>query len=245
MKPITNILLIGALICYVFLPFYSMELTGSVTGLSYTGGLIAENFSLGKTLFALLPFIACFGAITFNCMKHRYWGLAAGVFIIAGIIFFLLTNTFHNIPLMHEPEIVPDDPQEGFKIQGLGVGYHMSRALMWLSLLSCIISLMPFKFNMVLEHKIDDQFDRVGHEIHDDWKKFENKTHISGSKNKAKTEKQETPIETPREEPKKENPADYMPPGSRPNDIPAIDNNDHSPYMPKRGRRNHFVRFRI
>lgn len=240
MKPITNILLIGSLVCYVFLPFYSMELTNAVTGLSYSAGLIAENFSLDKTLFALLPFIACFGAITFNCMKNRYWGLAAGALILAGITFFMLTSTFHDIPLMHEPEVVPGDPQEGFKIQGLGVGYKMSYTLMWLSLLSCIISLMPFKFNTVLERKIDDQFDKVGQEIHDDWKKIECKTHKPCSKPKSKQEKpgtSGTKPEEPAEKPKKEDPADYMPPGSQPDNNTDSDGTDNSPdysaYMPK------------
>ena len=74
MKPITNILLIAAIICYVFLPFRTMDLAGSITGLSYSAGLITENFSLLKTIFALLPFIACFAGVAINSNKHRYWG---------------------------------------------------------------------------------------------------------------------------------------------------------------------------
>ena len=54
MKPITNILLVVALICYTFLAFYNVALMPEpLTGLKYTAGNITANFSLIKTLFGL------------------------------------------------------------------------------------------------------------------------------------------------------------------------------------------------
>ncbi len=240
MKPITNIILIATLICYVFMPFYTIELTGNITGIEYSTGLITENFSFLKTLFALLPFISCFAAIAFNCMKNRYWGLVAGTFIILGIVFFIGTGTPHNLPLTHDPNVITADPQEGLTTRSVAYGYDVSYILMWASLVSCIISLMPFKFNTVLERKIDNQLDKVDHEIHDNWKKIESKAHITHHKAKA-GKVAEAPSEP--QPPKFENPADYMPPGSTANPQPAkLPNadtnpsdgtNPDAPYMPK------------
>lgn len=212
MKPVTNMLLITALICYVFLPFYSMELTGCITGLKYTSGLITENFSILRTLFALVPFLACFGAIVFNCMKNRYWGLVAGFFIIGGLLFYILTAHPVNFPLLHDPDVMPGDPQEGIPVKGLASGYYVSYAFLWLSLVSCIVSLMPFKFNTVLERSIDETFEKVGHEIHDELNRFEGKTCFKKSKSAPEPP---SAIEQTGEQPRKEeNWADYMPPGS-------------------------------
>ena len=58
MRPITNILLVLALISYVFLPFYDVSLLGTVTGLGFTAGTISQSLSLNNVLLALLPFIA-------------------------------------------------------------------------------------------------------------------------------------------------------------------------------------------
>ena len=217
MKPITNILLILALVCYVFLPFRTMELTGSITGFTYTAGLITENFSFWKTLFALLPFIACFGAIALNCMKHRYWGIAAGLFIIAGLVFYHLPELFENMPINHAADVVADVPgQEGLPVKELNFGYYSSYTLMWLSLISCIVSLMPFKFNTVLERSIDDTIEhglnKVQKEIHDEFSHLESKMHHKDKKQEEKPVETEAPAEAPK--PKVENPADYMPPGS-------------------------------
>ena len=145
MKPITNILLVLALICYVFLPFYDISLLGTVTGLGFTAGRISQSLSVVNVLFALLPFIAIFGAIALNCMKNRWWVLGSIALIIVGLWFFAHTSSYHDIMLRHDPEITPDnDLGEGFSITGLGIGHTLSFILIGLSLLSAIISLLPF-----------------------------------------------------------------------------------------------------
>ena len=77
MRPITNILLVLALICYLFLSFYEISLMGKVTGLGFTAGTISQFQSIGKVALALVPFIACFGAVALNCLKRRWWVLGA------------------------------------------------------------------------------------------------------------------------------------------------------------------------
>ena len=139
MKPITSILLIAAIVCYVFLPFLSMDLAGSITGLSYSAGLITENFSLTKTIFALLPFIACFGGIMLNYNKHRLWNIGTAVFIVSGIVFFSFYHFFYQSwSLHHDPELIGDQAAviEGFTVKELCIGYYASSFLMWLALLS-------------------------------------------------------------------------------------------------------------
>lgn len=247
MKPITNILLIAAIICYVFLPFRTMELAGSITGLSYSAGLITENFSFLKTIFALLPFIACFGGVMLNYNKHRYWGIATAAVILTGIVFFSKPDFFfQSWTLTHDPELLGDQAAqiEGFKVKELNIGYYASTTLMWLSLVSCIISLLPFKFNQTLERSIDDTFEKgkksigkVQHELHEE---------ISRSVSKVKSKKASTPKEAPKdvveETPlkKKEDPTDYMPKDQRPqaqeqseNVEEQTDEEKYADYMPK------------
>lgn len=130
--------------CYVFLPFRTMDLAGSITGLSYSAGLITENFSLLKTLFALLPFIACFAGVAINSNKHRYWGVVTAAIIVTGIVFFSKPDFFFETwDLSHDPELIGDQAarMEGFKVKELNIGYYASNTLMWMSLVSCIISL--------------------------------------------------------------------------------------------------------
>ena len=132
MKPITNILLIAAIICYVFLPFRTMDLAGSITGLSYSAGLITENFSLLKTIFALLPFIACFAGVAINSNKHRYWGVVTAAIIVTGIVFFSKPDLFFETwDLNHDPELIGDQAarMEGFKVKELNIGYYASNTL--------------------------------------------------------------------------------------------------------------------
>ncbi|MDO4512299.1 MAG: hypothetical protein Q4B68_10845 [Bacteroidales bacterium] len=208
MKPITNILLIAAIVCYVFLPFRTMELTGSITGLNYSAGLITENFSLLKTIFALLPFIACFGGVALNYNKNRYWGIATAVVILAGIAFFSKPEfVFQSWTLSHDPELLGDQAAqiEGFKVKELNIGYHATHALMWLSLVSCIISIFPFKFNQTIERTIDERMERRLA-----------KRKAAASKGKENAENTASPTSEPAKEetpqqPKTENPADYMP----------------------------------
>ena len=109
MKPITNILFIATLICYVFLPLCELQVKGDVTGLAYSAAMITENFSLKRTVFALLPFIACFGGIVFNCMKNRYWGIVVTVFVLIGLFFFYSDKVFLNVGLQHAPDVIPNE----------------------------------------------------------------------------------------------------------------------------------------
>ncbi|MBO4814976.1 MAG: hypothetical protein J5523_08485 [Muribaculaceae bacterium] len=229
MKPITNILLIAALICYFFLPLCELQVKGDVTGLAYSAAMITENFSLKRTVFALLPFIACFGGIVFNCMKNRYWGIVVAAFVGMGIFFFTTHHVFLNAGLQHAPDVIANDELEGFGIAHLGIGYKVCRWLMYAALASALISLLPFKFNTILERSIDETFEKgiqgskkklskVGHDIHDEWNKLEN-----AHKNKKKTPPaKETPSESsevsensesPEKKPLDENPhARFMPP---------------------------------
>ena len=140
MKPITSILLIAAIVCYVFLPFLSMDLAGSITGLSYSAGLITENFSLTKTIFALLPFIACFGGIMLNYNKHRLWSIGTAVFIVSGIVFFSFYHFFYQSwSLHHDPELIGDQAAviEGFTVKELCIGYYASSSRSYRALSLC------------------------------------------------------------------------------------------------------------
>ena len=190
MKPITNILLIAAIICYVFLPFRTMDLAGSITGLSYSAGLITENFSLLKTIFALLPFIACFAG------KPDFF--------------------FETWDLNHDPELIGDQAarMEGFKVKELNIGYYASNTLMWMSLVSCIISLFPFKFNQTLERTIDDSIERSLHRSKEGITKVhkelqEEITHLE-SKAKQTTQSPEPAPSTPPDEASEDH-TKYMP----------------------------------
>ena len=237
MKPITNILLIAALICYFFLPLCELQVKGDVTGLAYSAAMITENFSLKRTVFALLPFIACFGGIVFNCMKNRYWGIVVAAFVGMGIYFFTTHHVFLNAGLQHAPDVIANDELEGFGIAHLSIGYKVCRWLMYAALASALISLLPFKFNTVLERSIDETFEKgiqgskkklskVGHDIHDEWSKLENAHKNKKTQRQAKsTEEPKTadaPVEsspeatTPEEDPN----ARFMPP-EHPTDAPV------------------------
>ena len=215
MKPITNILLVLALICYVFLPFYDISLLGTVTGLGFTAGTISQSLSLGNVLFALLPFIAIFGAIALNCMKNRWWVLGSIALIIVGLWFFAHTNSNHDILLRHDPEITPDnDLGEGFSITGLGIGHTLSFILTGLSLLSALISLLPFKFNETIERAVDDTFEDGRRHVREEFKRFEtaHRSHKTKSSPTQHSEQTPTPIEPPQtQEEDKEDPARFMP----------------------------------
>ncbi|MBR5674509.1 MAG: hypothetical protein IKW97_08930 [Muribaculaceae bacterium] len=213
MRPITNILLVLALICYIFLPFYDISLLGTVTGLGFTAGKISQSLSLGNVLLALLPFIACFGAIALNCLKKRWWVLGAIALIILGLWFFAHTGNTHDIGLEHAPEVTPDnDLGEGFAITGLGIGYKLSYALYILSLLSAIISLLPFKFNETIEKAVDDTFEDGRRHVRKEFNRLESNLHRS-----HRAKQQAPPTAPPAEEntakpaEDKEDPARFMP----------------------------------
>ena len=216
MRPITNILLVLALICYVFLPFYDISLVGTVTGLGFTAGKISQSLSLNNVVLALLPFITCFGAIALNCLKKRWWVLGTIALIIVGLLFFAHTNNLHDIGLEHAPEVTPDnDLGEGFAITGLGIGYKLSYALYVLSLLSALISLLPFKFNETIEKAVDDTFEDGRRLARNEFNRLESNLHKPNKANKAKTatppvqddanQTAEPPVED------KEDPARFMP----------------------------------
>lgn len=218
MKPITNILLIGALVCYVFLPFCTVPLVGnSMTGPSLSVELITGNFSLTRTIMALLPFVSLFCAIVFNCLRSRYWGLASGVCIIAALAFFIIAgNEMNNtLPMTHAPELAPADMHEGFEIEGKAIGYKLGYLLTWIALLSCIVSLMPFRFNMRLEQQIDGTLERQLLRGKKQWNRMEQELH-----HMSKTPKQTGKADASQTEPaslskKAENPLDYMPADQR------------------------------
>ena len=216
MRPITNILLVLALICYVFLPFYDISLIGTVTGLKFTAGTISQSISLGNVIIALLPFITIFGAIAFNSLKSRWWVLATIVCIILCLWFFKDTNTSHDIVLQHQPEVAPDnDLGEGFSIIGMGIGYKVSRVLTWLSLLSALVSLLPFKFNETIEKAVDDTFEGGRRHVREEFKRFENahKGHKGKNTNTLPeaTPPAEADVPTPPVEEDKEDPSRFMP----------------------------------
>ena len=189
MRPITNILLVLALICYVFLPFYDISLNGTVSGLDFTAGTITQSLSLGNVLLALLPFITCFGAIALNCLKKRW------------------------------PEVTPDnDLGEGFSIIGLGIGHKLSFALTALSLLSALISLLPFKFNETIERAVDDTFEDGRRHVRKEFNRLESNLHRS-HRAKQQTPPTAPPVEEntaakPAEEEDKEDPSRFMPKNS-------------------------------
>jgi len=176
MKPITNILLVLALICYVFLSFYDVSFHGSVTGLEFTAGHISQSFSISNLLFALIPFITCFAGIAFNCLKNRWWVLVTMACIAVCIGFYIETVDFHEILLNHAPDITPDnDLGEGFKIIGVGLGHKLAFGLTCLSLASAVISLLPFKFNQTIEKAVDDTFEDGKRHVRDEWNRIESR----------------------------------------------------------------------
>ena len=215
MRPITNILLVLALICYVFLPFYDISFLGTVTGLVFTAGSISQSQSVGNVIVALLPFIACFGAIALNCLKNRWWILGCIAFILVWLWFFMTTNSMHDIMLQHEPEVTPDnDLGEGFSILGLGIGNRLSFILTALSLLSAIVSLLPFKFNETIEKAVDDTFEGGRLHVRQEFRRLENAHKNYKSKN-ANSKQIPTPPVADDEPAKpvedKEDPSRFMP----------------------------------
>lgn len=215
MRPITNILLVLALICYLFLPFYDISMVGTRTGLGFTAGTISQALSLSNVLVALLPFIACFGAIALNSLKRRWWVLGAIACIFIWLWFYLDTATLHDIMLHHAPEVTPDnDLGEGFSVIGLGIGYKLSFVLTALSLISALVSLLPFKFNETIERAVDDTFEDGRRHVREEFKRLENATHKPHKGKQAQTPAapiaEDKPAETPPVE-DKEDPSRFMP----------------------------------
>ncbi len=224
MKPITNILLVLAIICYVFLPFYHISFQGTITGFSFTASTITQQPTLRHITFALLPFIACFFAIGFNTLKNRWWGLASVAFILLGLYFFNVTHDVQAIALRHAPDVVPSDGMgEGFEVKSVAVGYIASCTLMVLSLISAILSVLPFDFNFTLERAVDQTIDRgiddvkaFGTRMSGEVKGWQEKRHHHS---KAAPERDTAPPQSPGEPPA--------------GDAPAPDPEDPSRFMPK------------
>ncbi len=214
MRPITNILLVLALICYVFLPFYDISLLGTVTGLGFTAGTISQSLSLGNVLLALLPFITCFGAIALNCLKKRWWVLGTIALIMLGLWFFIHTNSLHDIVLQHAPEITPDhDLGEGFSVTNLGIGYKLSYVLTALSLISAIVSLLPFKFNETIERAVDDKFEDGRRHVRQEFNRLESNLHKPHRSKPSATNQVPPSADDQPKEPieDKEDPSRFMP----------------------------------
>lgn len=215
MRPITNILLVLALICYLFLSFYEISLMGKVTGLGFTAGTISQFQSIGKVALALVPFIACFGAVALNCLKCRWWVLGAIACILLWLWFFnATTGTIHNVSLQHAPEVTPEnDLGEGFTITGMGIGYQLSRVLTFLSLISAIISLLPFKFNATIEKAVDDTFEGGRRHVREEFSRLESNLHKPHKGKKGDTPTppaaEDKPAEPTVED--KEDPSRFMP----------------------------------
>ena len=220
MRPITNILLVLALICYVFLPFHDISLMGTVTGLGFTAGTISQFQSLGKVALALVPFVACFGAVGLNCLKRRWWVLGAIACIALWLWFYSITGSSHDISLDHAPEVTPDnDLGEGFSIIGMGIGYKLSRILTALSLLSALISLLPFKFNETIEKAVDDTFEGGRRHVREEFSRIESNLHKPQRGKSASRHQQQ--------------PSSPTPPPIEPTDAPAEDKEDPTRFMPK------------
>ena len=220
MRPVTNILLVLALICYVFLPFYDISFIGTVSGLKFTAGTISQALSLRNVMLALLPFIACFGAIALNSLKSRWWVLGAIACIVVWLWFFMDTRSVHEIMLQHKPEVTPDnDMGEGFKIVGLGIGYKISSVLTALSLVSALVSLLPFKFNETIEKAVDDTFEDSRRHVRNEFKRLEN-VHKSHRSKRSSGGQQAPPSPTP-------------PPAGTEPEQPVEDKEDPTRFMPK------------
>ena len=213
-----------ALICYVFLPFYEISFQGTITGFSFTAGTITQFPTVRHILFALLPFISCFLAIGCNSLKNRWWSLLAAFFILGMIWFFSLAYHYHEIALLHQPDVVPsEDIGEGFSIVGVGIGFKASSFLTLLALLSALLSVLPFSFNTTIEKAVDDTIDRgiedvraLGTRMSKDVKDWQTKhgkprpqTHVD---KKTETPANETPVtESPAHEVDPEDPSRFMP----------------------------------
>ena len=154
-----------------------------------------------------------------NSNKHRYWGVVTAAIIVTGIVFFSKPDLFFETwDLNHDPELIGDQAarMEGFKVKELNIGYYASNTLMWMSLVSCIISLFPFKFNQTLERTIDDSIERSLHRSKEGITKVHKELHeeITHLESKAK----QKPAQSPE-------PAPSTPPEEA--------SEDHTKYMPK------------
>ena len=87
MKFLSNILIIASLIVYVFCPILDCGIIGRFTGYTITEIMI-NQMSISYALLSLIPFIAGFCAIYFNCLKNKYWSILSICAILIEISFF-------------------------------------------------------------------------------------------------------------------------------------------------------------
>ena len=90
----------------------------------------------------------------------------------------------------------------------------MSYSLTALSLLSALISLLPFKFNETIEKAVDDTFEGGRRHVREEFKRFENATYKPHNKSKKAPASPPTPPsaqESPEPELDKEDPSRFMP----------------------------------
>lgn len=179
------------LVAYVFMPLFEISLIGNLTGLRFTELMISANNGFQYTFFSLLPFVTIFLAIGFNCLKNRYWGILVALLIFVAFYFLVsLSQVSQVFSLVNNTE---SEMGEGMPIVDVGIGYYVSMALVVLSFISTLVSLLPFKFNKKLEESIDSRLgkslesgkkhiSKVGHGIHDEFhKKGSNKIHDGGN----------------------------------------------------------------
>ena len=184
MKPITNILLALALICYAFLPFYNISFQGSITGFEFTAGTISQSFSAYSLFKGLFPFIACFLAIGLNCLKKHWWTVISIVLTALCVAYFVRLGQSYEIALVHAPEVTPgDDLGQGFAVIGVGIGYKLSVGILILALITGIVALLPFEFNVIVDRAVDDTIEESVRKLHDiessvrgEWSRHNNKS---------------------------------------------------------------------
>ena len=237
MKPITNILLVLALVCYVFLPLMEISITGNISGLDFSASLL--TYSKARfTTFALTPFVTMFLAIAFNCLRSRWWGIIDAILILMAIFFFVsMLTKFPGLPLAHSPEVAADtEMSEGLPIEGLRSGFYLSSTLTILAFISALVSLMPFEFNKRLEERIDKRFEsgkrqigKVGHTIHDEFHKIGKKPKVNVEQPTQEQPTQEASTQAPLETSVKDSDND----DSRFKPCEVDEDEKYKDYMPK------------
>lgn len=202
MKPITNILLVLALVFYVFLPIIEIYHIGSISGRDFTSSLLTNSDGFLDTILALTPFITLFLAIGINCLKSRWWGILDAIIILMAIFFFVnILTKFQGLPLMHVPEIAADtEMPEGIPVGGLKSGFYLSSAFTILAFFSALVSLMPFEFNKRIEERFGSSkkhIGKMGHSIHNEINKIGKKPKENAEQQTASPEAQieDKPIE--------------------------------------------------
>ncbi|MEF9923299.1 MAG: hypothetical protein RR061_05140 [Muribaculaceae bacterium] len=131
MKSVSNLLLVAVMIIYIFLPLFDLGIFGGQTGFEFTESTLNKSTSLEKIIFALIPFMACFGAIALNCLRNKLWRIASCLCI--GIALYFYFNAYQAGGLS----------MGSMKIAGIGIGYNIAHWLLWAALGMNLLSLIP------------------------------------------------------------------------------------------------------